>query len=196
MIMETYIEQCKEVRKLTMAPMKDISKALAETNGDVSAAVQWLIKNRLASAEDMANRKADNNVVHSYVHNHKVGAMIVLACQTDFVAKNDLFLQLAKDICMHICSAPRTAEYLDESEIDGFNLNAVRHDFEKVIVGKPPQIVEKIVKGKMDKWITEVCLLNQPFVRDENTTIKQLIANVSGTVGEKIQIRQFVRFSA
>lgn len=202
MIMENYIEQCKIVRKLTMAPMKDIAAALRETNGDANAAVQLLIKNKAADAADMANRKADNNIVYSYVHNNKVGAMIVLACQTDFVARNEMFLKLAKEICMHIVSSPIPAAYVDEASVKDPNgayvaaYEAVSESFYKEVANKPDAIKDKIVQGKMAKWFSEVCLLNQKFVKDENTTIQQLIANVSATVGEKIEVKKFIRFSA
>ena len=194
--MENYIEQCKVVRKLTMAPMKDIAAALFDTKGNVDAAVEWLIKHKATSVEDMANRKADNNIVYSYVHNHKVGAMIVLACQTDFVAKNDLFLQLAKDICMHICSSPFVPKYISETDVMPLDMGASRAMFEADVKNKPENIKEKIITGKFNKWYDEVCLLRQKFVKDDKTTIQQLITNVSGTVGEKIEIKKFTRFSA
>jgi elongation factor Ts len=111
---ENYTEKCGIIRKQTLAPMKDIAAALIASNGDVKAAVDRLVALKATSVEDMANRRADNKIVYSYVHNHKVGAMIILACQTDFVAKNELFLQLAKDICMHICSTPVPPRYIGQ----------------------------------------------------------------------------------
>ncbi len=193
--MENYIEQCKVVRKLTMAPMKDIAAALLDTKGDVDAAVEWLIKHKATSAEDMASRKADNNIVYSYVHNNKVGAMIVLACQTDFVAKNEMFLQLAKDVCMHIVSNT-TCEYVSEEDVPGTVKSIFISDCKKTLTNKPEAIVEKIVAGKLAKMLDEVCLLRQKFVKDDKITVQQLVANVSGTVGEKIEVKKFVRFSA
>jgi len=193
--MENYIEQCRIVRQLTMAPMKDIADALRQTNGDVNAAVQLLIKNKVADAADMANRKADNNIIYSYVHNNKVGAMIVLACQTDFVARNEMFLKLAKDICMHIVSNA-TCEYVSEEAVPGTVKSIFISDCKKGLSNKPDAIVEKIVTGKLAKMLDEICLLRQKFIRDDTITIQQLIANVSATVGEKIEVKKFVRFSA
>jgi elongation factor Ts len=193
--MENYIEQCKAVRKLTMAPMKDIAAALIDTKGDVDAAVQLLIKNKAADAADMANRKADNNIVYSYVHNNKVGAMIVLACQTDFVARNEMFLKLAREISMHIVSNT-TCEYVSESDINQCALNMMRREIESHVTGKPLPIINKIVDGKLNKKLDDICLLRQKFVKDDTITIQQLIANVSATMGEKIEVKKFVRFSA
>jgi elongation factor Ts len=192
----TNIEQVKKVREITLAPINKINKALAETNGDVDKAIEILVKQREASVEDMANRKADSSFVYSYVHNNKVGAMIVLASQTDFVAKNELFTQLAKDICMHIVSSPIQAQYVDEQSVNEARRGIVMEELFKQSENKPQAIRDKIVKGKMDKWYSEICLLNQKFVKDDTITIKELIAKVSGIVGEKIEIKQFVRLSA
>lgn len=192
----TNIEQVKKVREITLAPINKINKALAETNGDVDKAIEILVKQREASVEDMANRKADSSFVYSYVHNNKVGAMIVLASQTDFVAKNELFTQLAKDICMHIVSSPIQAQYVDEQSVNEARRGIVMEDLYKQSENKPQAIRDKIVKGKMDKWYSEICLLNQKFVKDDTITIKELITKVSGIVGEKIEIKQFVRLSA
>ena len=111
----TNIEKVKHIREVTMASMNKISDALLTANGNVSEAIAILVKEKQTSVEDMANRKADNNIVYSYVHNNRVGAMITLASQTDFVARNSLFIQLAKDICMHIVSSPVQAKYIDIS---------------------------------------------------------------------------------
>jgi|APCry1669193128_1035447.scaffolds.fasta_scaffold22432_4 elongation factor Ts len=192
----TNIEQVKKVREITLAPINKINKALAETNGDVDKAIEILVKQREASVEDMANRKADSSFVYSYVHNNKVGAMIVLASQTDFVAKNELFTQLAKDICMHIVSSPIQAQYVDEQSVNEARRGIVMEELFKQSENKPQAIRDKIVKGKMDKWYSEICLLNQKFVKDDTITIKELITKVSGIVGEKIEIKQFVRLSA
>lgn len=192
----TNIEQVKKVREITLAPINKINKALAETIGDVDKAIEILIKQREASVEDMANRKADSSFVYSYVHNNKVGAMVVLASQTDFVAKNELFTQLAKDICMHVVSSPVQAQYVDEHSVNEARRGIVMEELYKQSENKPQAIRDKIVKGKMDKWYSEICLLNQKFVKDDTLTIKELITKVSGIVGEKIEVKQFTRLSA
>jgi len=192
----THIEKVKHIREITMSPMTKIADALLTANGNVSEAIDILVKQKDADIKDMANRKADNNIVYSYVHNNKIGAMIVMSSQTDFVAKNELFLQLAKDICMHIVSSPTQAE--------GVDVNDVGIDFEKMweakfreeIKGKPEPIVAKIVEGKLKKKLDEAYLLRQPFIKDDSITIKDLINKVSASVGEKIEIKKFVRLTA
>ena len=189
------IEDIKKIRALTLAPINKISDVLRRSNYDVNAAVALLVKEQATSAADMANRRADNSIVYSYVHNNKVGAMIVLVCQTDFVAKNEMFLKLAKEICMHIVSNT-TCEYVDVAEVPGTVQSIFLSDCRKGLENKPAVIVDKILAGKLGKMLDEVCLLRQKFVKDNKTTIQQLIANVSATMGEKIEIKRFVRFSA
>jgi len=179
-----------------MSPINKISAALTTTNGDVDKAIALLIEQKQADATDMANRVASASIVYGYVHNNKVGAMIVLACQTDFVAKNDVFLALAKDLCMHIVSSPTQAEYVDEQSVNEARKNIVIQDLYRITEGKPQPIQEKIVKGKMDKWFSEICLVNQKFIKDDTKTIKQLIAETSATLGEKIELKKFIRIAA
>jgi elongation factor Ts len=174
-----------------MAPMKDIATSLIETKGDVNAAVEWLIKHKTTSAADMANRKADNNVVYSYVHNNKIGAMIVLACQTDFVAKNELFIQLAKDICMHICASPFIPKYMTEADVSPLDLGASRTMFESDVKNKPENIREKIITGKFNKWYDEVCLLRQKFIKNDELTIQQLKTE-GGLSNKELAFLEFV----
>jgi elongation factor Ts len=192
----TNIEKVKHVREVTMASMNKISDALLAANGNVSEAIAILVKEKQTSAEDMANRRADNSIVYSYVHNNKIGAMIILASQTDFVAKNELFVDLAKNICMHIVSSPVQAQYIDISYLLPEELEQLRNKFASEVQGKPQNIIDKIVDGKIKKYLEESCLLNQPFVKDDNLTIRDIINNVSANVGEKIELKKFVRFSA
>ena len=192
----TNIEQVKKVREITLAPINKINKALAETNGDVDKAIEILVKQREASVEDMANRKADSNFVYSYVHNNKVGAMIVLASQTDFVAKNELFTQLAKDICMHVVSNPNIAEFVDETDVPSTVKEQWSNEAVRGMEKKPPQVLEKIVQGKLNATLDKFCLVRQKFIKDDSVTINELITKVSGIVGEKIEIKQFARLSA
>lgn len=191
------VEKVKKIRDITMSPFKNINEALAKSNGDVDGAIKILLESKVADANDMANRNANNSIVYSYVHNNKIGAMIVLSCQTDFVARNELFIQLAKDICMHIVSSPIQASFIDETDIGEARWHGKVADFFLTLQNdkKPQEIKDKIIKGKMDKWASEVCLLNQKFVKDDTKTVKELIQTVSGTVGEKIELRKFIRFS-
>jgi len=191
----THIEKVKKIREITLSSMNKINAALTQSNGDVDKAIEFLVAQKETSAEDMANRRADNSVVYSYVHNNKIGAMIVLASQTDFVAKNELFIQLAKDICMHIISAPQV-NYISENQLNPQDVAQAKAEFAIGMEKKPKAIIDKIVEGKWQKRLEEMCLLNQKFVKDDTITIKDLINKVSGTVGEKIEIKKFVRLSA
>ena len=190
------IEKVKLIREKTFSPVNKINAALTKTNGDVDAAIQILVAEKQADANDMANRVASASIVHAYIHNHRVGAMIVLACQTDFSAKNDLFLNLAKDICMHIVSAPVAPIYVGKDNAEPHMVHKFTDAFRTECSNKPPQIQDKIVEGKMKKWYAEVCLLNQPFVKDGTKTVEQVIKEVSATIGEKIEVKRFVKIVA
>lgn len=192
----TNIEKVKKIRDITMSPFKNINVALEKCSGDVDKTIALLISEKQADVTDMANRVANASIVYSYIHNNRVGAMIVVSCQTDFVAKNELFIQLAKDICMHIVSNPTQAEYVDEQSVNGARKGVMLEDLYRQTKGKPQPIQEKIVQGKMQKWYSENCLLNQKFIKDDTITIQELINKVSGTVGERIEIKKFVRLSA
>ena len=187
------VEKVKLIREKTFSPINRINAALAKTNGDVDEAIKILIAEKQADANDMANRSADAAIVHSYVHNHRVGAMLVLACQTDFSAKNDMFLNLAKDLCMHIVSTPVVPIYSDEANVPEDTRKAFEQGFAAEAASKLPQVVAKIVAGKMKKWYAENCLYNQPFVKDDTKTIGQLIGEVSSTIGEKIEVKRFIK---
>ena len=141
----------------------------------------------------MSNRVAGASIVYAYVHNQRVGAMIVLAAQTDFATKNELVQSLAKDICMHIASSPQEPQYINEETIPVEVINQWKVAYAATCQGKPIAIVEKIVTGKLQKDYERVCLLKQRFVKNEEVTIQQLIANVAAVVGEKIELKQFVK---
>jgi elongation factor Ts len=190
------IEKVKFIREKTFSPVNRINAALAKSNGDVYAAIHVLVAEKQADANEMANRAADAAIVHSYVHNHRVGAILVLACQTDFSAKNDLFINLAKDLCMHIVSTPVVPIYAEESTVPDVTKKSWEEEFTNECKGKPLQIVEKIVAGKMKKRYTEYCLFNQPFIKDDTKTVGQVIKEVSGTIGEKIEVKRFVKMVA
>ncbi len=192
----TNTEKVKHIRGVTFSPINKVSDALTRANGDVDAAIKILVDEKQADANEMANRVANTKIVHSYVHGNRIGAMIVLACQTDFVAKNEAFLNLAKNICMHIVSTPVAPIYTDETSVPADTRQAFEAEFAKTCVGKPPQVVEKIVAGKMKKFYSERCLYNQPFVREDTVTIGQLIKDVSSTLGEKIEVSHFVKVVA
>ena len=193
----THVEKVKKVREMTFSPVNKVNDALKRTNGDVDAAVELLVKEKQADANEMANRAANACVVYSYVHNNRVGAMVVLACQTDFVARNEAFLGLAKDICMHIVSAPTPPQYVNRDVIPQPDLIAMTEKVEEGIPENKPEPVKlKILCGRWDKLFSEICLVEQKFVKDNTKTIDQLIKDVSSTLGEKIEVKRFVKMVA
>lgn len=193
----TNTEKVKQIREQTFSPINKINAALARTNGDVAEAIKLLVAEKQVDANDMANRVASTSIVYSYVHNYRVGAMIVLACQTDFSAKNEIFVNLAKDICMHIVSTPKAPSAVDEAGVGKeFSENWQNIYLSQIDAKKPEAVKKKIVEGKMNKLFSEICLLNQPFVKDDSKTIGELIKEVSATLGEKIEIKRFVKIVA
>ena len=193
----THPEKVKLLRDETMSPMNKINDALKQSDGDLAKARDLLLKemSRIDIAE-MEKRTANATIVYGYVHANRIGALLTLACQTDFVAKNELFLSLAKDICMHIVSTPFPPEYVSEAEVPAARKEMWHNDAIRGLENKPQAVLEKIVSGKIKKQVDEVCLLSQPFIKDEKTTIGQLIANVSAQTREKIEVKKFVRMVA
>jgi len=189
----TQPEKIKHIRDITMSPYNKINVALETSGGDVEKAIDFLIKEKQTDTTDMANRVANAGIVYSYIHNHKVGAMIVLACQTDFVAKNETFVNLAKDICMHICSTPITPTSISKDEIKPEEINHIKQDVFSTNKNKPGNIIDKIIEGKIGKYISDYCLMNQKFVKDDKITIGQLVQSAASTLGEKIAIKQFIK---
>jgi elongation factor Ts len=185
----------KELREKTGAPMMDCRNALTEAKGDMEEAVVVLRKKGMASAAKKASRTASEGAVGTYIHaGGKIGVLIEVNCESDFVARTPDFQELLKDIAMHIAATdPRyirkedvTAEDL-EREKDIYRAQAAQ-------TGKPAPVIEKIVEGKMSKFYEEVCLLEQPFIKEQTVTIAQLIAQKVGKLGENIQVRRFARF--
>ena len=194
----TNVEKVKKVREITLSPVNKVNEALQRSNWEVDAAVELLVKEKQADANEMANRTANTKIVYSYVHNHRIGAMIVLACQTDFVARNEAFRELAKDICMHIVSTPAAPEYVSESNTPPETKSLIYETcwsipgFDK----KPEQVRDKIVEGKLKSFYEKVCLLNQKFIKDEAKTVQQVIYEFASTVGEKIEVKNFTKMVA
>jgi elongation factor Ts len=187
--------QVKELRDKSGAPMMDCKKALAEAKGDIEQAIVLLRKRGTAVAERKAGRVTSEGSVASYIHaGGKIGVLVEVNCESDFVARTDDFKELVHDIAMHIAASdPKFVRKEDvtpeayEREKDIFLAQAVAS-------GKPPHIAEKMVAGKMEKFYEEVCLLEQPFIRDQTINIGQLIAAKIGKLGENIAVRRFARF--
>ena len=182
------------LRRQTGAGMMDCKKALVESEGDIGKAKEYLQKKSLAAIGKRADRTAAEGVVGSYIHNGRIGVLVELNSETDFVARNEDFQRLAKDVAMHI--AATNPEYVDSSEIPAAYVAKQKEIFlaQMEDAGKPANILERIVEGKLKKWKSEICLLDQAFVRDTDKTINELVIEVAAVVKENIKIRRFVRF--
>jgi len=185
----------KSLREKTGAGMVDCKNALVEANGDEAAAVEILRKKGMATAGKKAGRVTAEGVVGSYIHmGGKVGVLVEINCESDFVARTDDFKELSHDIAMHIAATdPRYVRREDVTAAD-FDREKDIYRSQAAATGKPANVVEKIVEGKMEKFYEEVCLLDQPFIKDQSMTISQLIATKVGKLGENIAVRRFARF--
>jgi len=183
-----------DLRKRTGAGLMDCKGALVEADGNEEEAIAILKKKGIAKAAKKADREAAEGIVESYIHmGGKVGVMLELNCESDFVAKNDEFKALARDICMHIAAAAPIA--VRREEVDPAVLEAERKVAEGQAEGKPPAAIEKIVEGKINKYLSTVCLLEQPFVKNTDQTIGELLTASIQKIGENLQIRRFVRYA-
>lgn len=185
----------KELRERTGAGMMDCKKALTETNGDTEKAIEFLREKGLSAAAKKAGRIATEGVIETYIHGGgRIGVMLELNCETDFVAKTDDFKELAKDIAMHIAAA--RPEFLKPEEVPAEELEKEKSILRAQALneGKPEKIVDKMVEGRIAKYFKDVCLMEQPFVKDPDKTISQLITEKIAKIGENISIRRFVRY--
>lgn len=186
--------QVKELRDKTGAGFLDAKKALEETNGDTEKAMELLRQKGMASAEKKMSRIASEGLIGSYIHNGKIGVLLEVNCETDFVARNEEFQQLIKDICLQIASS--APEFVSRDEIP----QSVIEEEKRIEAGKedlknkPENIREKIVQGRVDKLLGEKILLEQNFVKDPSITIEDLIKQKIATIGEKITVRRFTRY--
>ena len=185
----------KELRERTGAGMMDCKNALGECQGNMEQAVDALRKKGLAAAAKKAGRVTAEGAVGSYIHGGgKLGVLVEVNCETDFVARTDQFQELVRDIAMHIAAAE--PKFVRREEVTEDVLDRERAIFrdQALASGKPAPVVEKIVQGKMEKYYSEFVLLEQPFVKNPDVTISQMIAEKVGKIGENIQVRRFVRF--
>jgi elongation factor Ts len=190
--------QVKELRERTGAGMMDCKNALTETNGDIDAAVE-LLRVRLGDkALKVGDREATEGTVQSYIHGGgKVGVLLEVDCNTDFVARNEDFIAFAREIALHVAASPGT-RYVSEAEIPEADREAELRVFEQQAADKPENVRGRIAEGKLRKWMEETVLLNQVHVNQdkyEGKTIEQIRAELSGTVGENVVIRRFARFA-
>ena len=188
-------QMVKELRDRTGAPMMDCKAALTETGGDADKAVEVLRKKGLAKAAKKAGRTAADGLVTSYIHaGGKIGVLLEVNCETDFVARTDDYQRLVKDIAMHIAAADPS--FVRREEVTDEVLDNERRLYREQALeeGKPEAVVDRIVEGKLKKFYSEAVLLEQPFVKDPDLTVEKLIAEKIGKLGENIQVRRFARF--
>jgi elongation factor Ts len=185
----------KELREKTGAGMMDCKKALDQANGDLQKATEILREKGLAAAKNKAGRIATEGVVESYIHaGGRIGVLVEVNCETDFVAKTDSFRDFVRDVAMQIAAA--NPKFVSREEVSTEELNKEREILRAQALneGKPVHIVEKMVEGRMSKFYEDVCLLEQAFIKDPEKTIQTLVNEKIATIGENISIRRFVRF--
>ena len=186
-------QMVNELRSATGAGLLDCKKALTEANGNVDEATTILRKKGAASAAKKADRTTKEGLIESYIHvGGKVGVLIEVNCETDFVARNDDFKQLCKDLCLQIAAA--NPLYVSREQVPEGDVTKEREIAAAQVLGKPPAAVQKIVDGKLDKFYSTVCLIDQPFVKLPEKTVKEIVTEKITKIGENIQIRRFTRF--
>jgi elongation factor Ts len=184
----------KELREKTGVGLMECKSALQESNGDIEEAITILRKRGLASLAKKSGRDTKDGTIGAYIHNGKIGVMVEVSCETDFVARNPDFQSLVKDIAMHIAASdPR---FIRKEDVTADVMAKEREIYfeQAKATGKPENVLDKIVEGRMSKYYSEACLLEQPFVKDASLTIRDFIAGYIQKIGENIQVRRFVRY--
>ena len=187
-------QQVKDLREKTAAGMMDCKKALEECKGDMEKAIDWLRQKGLAKAAKKAGRSTEQGKIGSYVHaTGKIGVLVEIKCETDFVARTEAFQEFAKNIAMQIAAAAPLA--LEAGDLDPALVEREREVYRQKAreEGKPDAIVEKIVEGAVQKYYKEVCLLEQPFIKDDKKSVRDLLSEAIATIGENMAIGRFVR---
>jgi elongation factor Ts len=186
----------RDLREKTGAGMMDCKKALIETNGDINLALDYLRKSGIAKAEKKSSRDAKEGIIYSYIHNgSKLGVMLELGCETDFVAKTEGFIELANNIAMQIAATNPLA--INKENIDSSILAKEKEIYtdQAKSTGKPDNVIEKIVEGKLNKFVEDNCLMHQTFIKNPDQNITQLLQESVAKIGENITINRFVRFA-
>ena len=188
------MELIKQLREMSGAGMMDCKNALVETDGDLEKAEDLLRKKGIASASKKASRSAKEGIVASYIHlQGKVGVLVEVNCETDFVAKNEVFREFVKDITLHIAAAHPV--YVSRDQVPSGIIEREREIYRAQVKGKPANVVEKIVEGKLDKFFGTVCLLDQAFIKNPDQSIRDLVSAKISELGENIVIRRFTRYA-
>jgi elongation factor Ts len=191
-------EEVKALRERTGAGMMDCKAALEASQGDLQGAIEFLRKKGLADAAKKQHREAKDGVVHAYIHpGSKLGVLIEVNCETDFVARTEDFQQLVKDLAMQVAGVPSTT-YVSRDEVPGAVVEKEREIYRQQMADqkKPPQVLDKIIEGKLEKFYTEMCLLEQPFIKDASgkTKVKDLVDAATAKMGERVLVKRFVRY--
>ncbi len=191
----TTAKQVKELREMTGAGMMECKRALEETNGSPEAAMEWLRERGALAAKKRADREAREGVVDSYIHpGGRIGVLLEVNCETDFVARNEQFAALVHDVALHI--AAMAPQWLDRAAVPAAEVSRLSAAWQEEAsqAGKPAAIVERMVAGRLDKFYQEQCLLEQPFLKNPDQTVEAAIAEQVARLGEHIRVRRFVRF--
>jgi elongation factor Ts len=193
---EISAQMVKELREATGAGVLDCKKALTESDGDFEAAVEILRKKGLSTAAKKSSRDTNEGVIGTYVHaGAKMAGMVQLNCETDFVARTDRFQQLARDIAMQVVASRPLYVSREQVPADLIEREKAIYRDQMISSGKPEQVIDKIVEGKLDKWLGEVCLLEQAFVKDPDVNIQSLLTDSVATLGENIRVTRFERLA-
>ncbi len=191
--MKPTTDSVRELRQKTGAGVMDCKKALEETDGDIDKAVNVLRKQGVVKAAKKISREAREGLIASYIHpGGRIGVLVEINCETDFVAKTDDFKQLVKDITMHIAACePR---YIQREEVPEKMAEQEKEIVESEFANKPAQVIEKIAKGRLEKFYGQTCLMEQPFVKEEDITVREYVASRVAKLGENVKITRFMRF--
>jgi elongation factor Ts len=196
--MEIRAETVKELREKTGAGFMDCKKALTEVSGDLEQAVRWLREKGLAAAAKKAGRVTSEGLVGTYLHaGGRIGVLVEVNCETDFVAKTPDFQNLVKELAMQVAAAsPALPRYVRREDVPAEVVEQEREIYraQAQSSGKPEKVIEKIAEGKVDKFLSDVCLLEQPFIRDPEKTVKDVVSEAIAKLGENINVRRFARF--
>jgi elongation factor Ts len=187
-------DEIKRLREETGAGMLDCRAALLGAAGNYDAAKKELLDQGMSKVAKKADRSAKEGLVGSYIHvGGKIGVLVEINCETDFVARNERFAELVRDVAMHVAAMP--VKYVSRTQVPEDELAPLRAEFAKAAEGKPAHVIDRIVEGKLNKWFEENVLLDQPFVKNDDQTVGELIGSVVGVLGEKIQVRRFAKFA-
>lgn len=189
------IKDVKRLKDLTGVGLTDAKAALEESKGDFDKALQAMRKKGLTKAEKRSEREAREGVIGSYVHDNRIGVLVEVNCETDFVARNEIFTRLVKDIAMHIAAS--NPEFVDQSQIPEGEKKRVEKEFKDKAAaeGKPADMIDKIVSGQVAKYFEERCLVDQPFVKNPDITVGEYVKQHGARLGENIVVRRFSRFA-